>query len=367
MISLSKYEAAIQTEIDSAFLYGEIAKMQEDVELQKFYRRMSDIEGWHRDHMSAEIKKKYPQFELPPPSLRAKILLWLGKNVGQNIILNSLMDTEKAIAKSEISKKTRQGISLQNNETRHVEILQSLKKMSGTNIGKVESRHNSIGGNALRAAVLGANDGLVSNMSLVMGVAGATSEGNSVLIAGTAGLLAGAISMSLGEWISVKSSQELYEKQMELEATEIELNPAEEQLELELLYRTKGLSEVEAKKVAAEIILDPDKAKSILVKEELNIDLDELDSSPWVAAGASFLLFIIGAIIPLFPYFFTDGSPAIVYSLIASSIGLFILGAGITLITGKSFLYSGIRQVLFGLAAGGVTFAIGKMIGVSLL
>jgi VIT1/CCC1 family predicted Fe2+/Mn2+ transporter len=172
--------------------------------------------------------------------------------------------------------------------------------------------------------------------------------------------------MSLGEWISVKSSQELYERQIELEEAEIELNPEEERRELELLYRAKGMSEKEAQNLSHEVISDPSKAREILVKEELNIDMDELEGSAWEAAIASFFLFVVGAIIPLFPFFFATGYQAIIYSVISSTIGLFVIGAGITLITGRSIWYSGIRQVVFGLAAAAVTFGIGKLIGVSI-
>jgi len=364
---IKKYKAAIQTEIDTSYLYQKVAEMQEDPQLSDFYMRMSTIEGFHRDTMYKSILAKYPEFKMPEPSSRAKLLVWLGKKFGQNIILNSLMDTEKAISKSEIKRKENEGEKIEGNETRHVEILNSLTKMSGTNLGKIESKHRSVGGNALRAAVLGANDGLVSNMSLVFGVAGAASEGNAVVIAGTAGLLAGAISMALGEWISVKSSQELYERQMELEEAEIELNPEEEQLELELLYRSKGLDEQAAKDLASKIIADPDHASSVLVKEELNIDPDELEGSPWEAAYASFFLFIVGAIIPLFPFFFTAGQDAILYSVISSSLGLFGIGAAITLITGRSVWFSGMRQVVFGLLAAAVTYGIGHFIGVNIL
>lgn len=362
-----KYIQAIQTEIDTSYLYTEVARMQSDKQLKDYYQRLAEIEGFHRDTMLKSLRAKEANFALPGPSLRAKVLAWIGNKFGERILLNTLMETEKAISKSEVIRKRKKGEKITGNESRHVDILQNINKMSGANLGKIEGKHRSIGGNALRAAVLGANDGLVSNMSLVMGVAGAASEGNAVLIAGSAGLLAGAISMSLGEWISVKSSQELYEKQIELEIAEIELNPEEEQRELELLYISKGLEIEAAKDLAAKIMEDADHASAVLVKEELLIDPDELEGSPWEAAYASFFLFVIGAIIPLFPFFFSTGTKAILYSIIASTIGLFVIGGGITLITGKSWWYSGIRQVIFGLLAAGVTFGIGRLIGINLV
>ncbi|MEE9438223.1 MAG: VIT1/CCC1 transporter family protein [Saprospiraceae bacterium] len=364
---MKRYRDAIQTEIDTAYLYERIADMQDDDQLTSYYNQMAAIEKLHRDKMLESILIKSPRFVLPSVSARAKTIAWLGRRFGQNIIASALMDTEKAIAKATVVNKEKDGLPIEGNESRHVEILNSLTKMSGTNLGRIEHHHKSIGGNALRAAVLGANDGLVSNLSLVMGVAGALADSDAVLIAGSAGLLAGAISMSLGEWISVKSSQELYERQIDLEEAEIELNPEEEQKELELLYLSKGLDAQAAKDLAEKIIADPEQASNILVKEELNIDIDELEGSAWEAAYTSFFLFVGGAIIPLFPFFFTTGNQAILYSVIASTIGLFVIGAGITLITGKSLWYSGMRQVIFGLLAAAVTYGIGRWIGVSMM
>jgi VIT1/CCC1 family predicted Fe2+/Mn2+ transporter len=242
--------------------------------------------------------------------------------------------------------------------------LDNQTKVSGSNLARFEKRHRSVGGNALRAAVLGGNDGLVSNFSLVMGIAGATSGNDEVLLAGMAGLLAGALSMALGEWISVKSSQELYENQMNLEMEELEVNPAGEEKEIALIYMSKGIPEVQAREMASDIIKDKSKAHDILVKEELGINSEELKGSAMEAAITSFILFAIGAIIPVFPFFFISGFKAVMVSTLVSAIGLFIIGSAITLFTGKSIWYSGMRQVLFGLAAAAITYAIGSLIGV---
>jgi VIT1/CCC1 family predicted Fe2+/Mn2+ transporter len=261
-------------------------------------------------------------------------------------------------------------MELTGGETNHVRILWTIlendKEISGAQHAKFEKRHRSVGGNAIRAAVLGGNDGLVSNFSLVMGIAGATGGSQAVLLAGIAGLLAGALSMALGEWISVKSSQELYENQMAVEMDELETNPEGEQRELALIYVAKGIPEEQANQMAAEIMQDKEKAHAVLVKEELGINADELEGSAIEAALYSFFLFSIGAIIPLAPFIFTSGMHAIVLSVVSSACGLFLIGGAITLFTGKSVWYSGFRQVLFGLAAAAITFGIGKMIGVSI-
>jgi len=229
----------------------------------------------------------------------------------------------------------------------------------------LEGRHRSTGGNALRAAVMGANDGLVSNLSLVMGVAGATLAGSGVLIAGVAGLLAGSISMALGEWLSVQSSRELYENQLKTEAEEIESAPEEEAGELSLIYEARGLSPETAHKLASQILANKDTALDTLAREELGIDPTQLGGSAWEAAITSFILFALGAIIPVAPFIFTKGMPAVFISIGLSALGLFGLGAAITLFTGKPVWKSGLRMVVFGLLAAAVTFGIGRLIGVS--
>jgi VIT1/CCC1 family predicted Fe2+/Mn2+ transporter len=197
-------------------------------------------------------------------------------------------------------------------------------------------------------------------------VAGASAAQSEVLLTGLAGLLAGALSMAMGEWISVKSSQELFENQMAIEMEELLHNPEGEERELALIYMTKGIPEEQARKMANEVINNKDHAHEILVKEELGINAEDLKGSAMEAAISSFILFGIGAIIPVIPFFFLQGNLAILISAIASGAGLFLIGAAITLFTGKNVWYSGGRQMLFGLAAAAVTFGIGKLIGVSI-
>ncbi len=359
---------SIQTEVDASFLYGILADNEPDEAIASIFRKMSGIE---QDHALAFMKKNNPDAsQLPDPSRRARVLKSIGKVFGYDYVLGVLLDTEKSLSTSILRsrKRTQQAGSL--SDTAHVTILKNIlntrTKISGSNLARFEKRHRSVGGNALRAAVLGGNDGLVSNFSLVMGIAGATNGQKDVLLAGIAGLLAGALSMALGEWISVKSSQELYENQMELEMEELETNPEGEEKELAIIYMTKGIPEVQAQKMAKDIISDKDNAHALLVKEELGINAEDLRGSAFEAAGASFLLFSVGAVIPVFPFFFAGGLQAVLISTLLSAMGLFLIGASITLFTSKSLWYSGFRQVLFGLAAAAVTFGIGKIIGISI-
>jgi VIT1/CCC1 family predicted Fe2+/Mn2+ transporter len=199
-----------------------------------------------------------------------------------------------------------------------------------------------------------------------MGVAGAEVATQTILLTGIAGLLAGAISMALGEWISVQSSRELYEKQIRTEQREILQAPEEEAEELALIYQSRGMDEGSARQLAGQIMSNQETALNALVRDELGIDPKELGGSAWEAAITSFLLFAIGAIIPVIPYFFTGGMSAVLVSAVLSAMGLFLIGAAITLFTGRSVLYSGVRQMVFGLAAAAVTYLIGRLIGVNL-
>lgn len=363
---MKKYKN-IQREVDAAYLYQKLAANETDEQLINIYHQMSSIE---MEHATAFANKVWPpDTPLPTPSTRAKLLNLIGKLFGYDYVLGALIDTEKSIANASISLKRKNEQPLNGSENNHVAILRSIVEtqtnVTGSTLAKFEKRHRSVGGNALRAAVLGGNDGLVSNFSLVMGVAGASASGEGVLLAGLAGLLAGALSMALGEWISVKSSQELYENQMQLEMDEINTNPEGEEKELALIYMAKGIGQEQASKMAQEIMADKGRAHAILVKEELGINAEDLKGSAMEAALYSFFLFAVGAIIPVIPFLLTKGASAIYISIGLSGVGLFIIGAAITLFTGKSIWYSGLRQVAFGLLAAAITFGIGKIIGVS--
>lgn len=370
-MEIKKLVEQLQVEVDTAYLYSSIAGIQSDDNLQKVLNALSEIEKGHAKHMFDEIKKKDSKFIMPNPSSRAKIQMKLGKIFGYGSIISNLSNIEKQFAVNSIKNKIEAGEKLTGFEHNHLKIIEAVNSNSALNISggflsKFESRHKSVGGNALRAAVLGANDGLVSNMSLVMGVAGAAVSNNTILLTGSAGLLAGAISMALGEWLSVQSSKELYENQIALETAELEASPEEEKKELVLLYQAKGMSVDEAKSLAERAFIDKETAIETLVTEELGINKEELEGSAWEAAITSFVLFAFGAIIPLYPFIFLTGFQAICLSVASSVVGLFGIGASITLFTGKKIWFSGLRQVLFGLAAAAITYGIGSIIGVSL-
>jgi VIT1/CCC1 family predicted Fe2+/Mn2+ transporter len=237
--------------------------------------------------------------------------------------------------------------------------------VTGGTIARIEGRHRGSGGNQLRAAVLGANDGLISNLSISMGVAGASqASGHAVLIAGMAGMMAGALSMAIGEWLSVQSARELFAHQVKVEREELLMVPDEEEEELTLIYQSKGLTAEQARLMSQSIVGgEIGRAVDTLAREELGIDPDELGGSAWVAAITSFFLFALGAIVPLSPFFFATGLPAVVASIIVSAGALMLVGAAITVVTGSSVLRTGGRQVLLGMFAAAVTFGLGALVG----
>lgn len=230
-------------------------------------------------------------------------------------------------------------------------------------VADIGHRHKNIGtGNNMRAAVFGVNDGLVSNASLIMGMAGAQSSHNIIILAGIAGLLAGAFSMGAGEYVSVRSQREMFEHQIDLEKKELELYPEEEAAELALIYQARGLGKTESQRVAKLLMKDPDNALDILAREELGINPDDL-VSPMGAAISSFVSFTIGAAIPVIPFLFQMNSHTIYFTIVISALSLFIVGAVLSLYTGRNAFLSGFRMLVIGFFAGAITFLIGRLLG----
>ena len=360
-----------QKEIDGAALYSALTEIEPRIEMKDVYRRLGESEEKHAAYWEGLLVEAG---QAKPPrraTWRARTLAWLGKRFGAQLILPTVTSNEKANSRDYDNQPEPAAKQMSAEEQSHARLLSAVSSggqsagLAGSAVAQVEGRHKGSGGNALRAAVLGANDGLVSNLSLVMGVAGAALSGQGILITGLAGLLAGAGSMALGEWLSVQSSRELYQRQIQIEKDELEARPEEEQAELALIYQSKGLPKDRAEELAAHII-QGSSALDTLSREELGIDPDELGGSAWEAAITSFLLFAVGAIVPVLPFIFLSGMNAVWVSIAISALALFGIGAAITLMTGRSVLFSGMRMVLFGLAAAGLTYAIGRLIGVSI-
>ena len=366
---VKRYFANRQKEIDGAALYQVLAETEKQPQMAEVYGKLAASEEKH----AAAWERKLAELNvsLPPrkPTWRAQTMIWLAKRFGPQFVLPTITGNEKADSQAYDGQAEAEASEFSRDEKSHARLLsmasESKGGLSGGSVAQLEGRHKASGGNALRAAVLGANDGLVSILSLTMGVAGATNSRPDILIAGLAGVLAGAGSMALGEWLSVQSSRELYEHQIKIEAEEIAASPEEEQEELALIYQSKGLPEDRAKELASHMMADQGSILDTLAREELGIDPEELGGSAYEAAFTSFFLFAFGALFPILPYLFWSGTLVIVLSLILSAIGLFIIGAAITLMTGRSVWFSGTRQVLVGIAAAALTYGIGKLIGVS--
>ena len=232
-------------------------------------------------------------------------------------------------------------------------------------VAKRERWHRTGQSGTLRAVIFGVSDGLVSNLSLVMGVAGAASgQPRFILLAGIAGLLAGSFSMAAGEYISMQSQRELYERQIALERAELEAMPAEEEAELAEIYQGKGFTDDEAARIAHRIFQDPKRRSTPWSARSWVSTPTEL-GSPWGAAGGSFVAFAVGAGVPVLPYLFGGGTTIFALSLGLSLVALFAVGAGVSLLTGRSMLFTATRQVAIGSAAAAVTFLVGHVIGVS--
>jgi vacuolar iron transporter family protein len=366
--SRHRYTANLQGEVDSAALYSALSKAEKNPQLAQIYARLAAVEAAHAEFWKQKIAALGAHVPQLRPGFRTRALEWLARRFGPAFVLPTVNTLEQMDSGAYTAQPEAVAGGLPAAERSHARIIEALASpsptgFSGPTLARLEGRHRGMGGNALRAAVLGANDGLVSNLSLVMGVAGANLAPRTILVTGLAGLLAGACSMALGEWLSVNTARESAQRQIDTERAELEQVPEEEQEELALIYQAKGLPEDLAKTLARQLIANKETALDTLVREELGLDPEELGGSAWAAGGTSFLLFALGAIFPVAPYFFLTGVPALVASLMASCVALILIGAGTSLFTGRGTVFSGTRQLLVGLAAAVVTFALGKLIG----
>jgi len=367
----ARYLENWQDEVDSAAEYRAMAAAEPDPRLAKVYANLAVMEETH----IAFWEKRLRDVGVPVPprraSWRSRVLGAIARRLGPDLVLATIAAKEEADQNVYVRQAETAGTRMSAQERWHAKVLKQLvasqpRGVQGSFLARLEGRHRSVGGNALRAAVLGANDGLCSNLSLVMGVAGAAVGSHGLLVTGVAGLLAGACSMALGEWVSVTSSRELAQREIRIETGELTEDPEGEGDELRLIYEAKGLSPSEAEAMVKHLLADRSSAIDTLAREELGIDPNQLGGSAWEAALTSFVLFAIGALVPILPFFALRGSLAVAVSVAVSALGLFGIGAAITIFTGAPVWRSGGRQLLLGLAAAGVTFGLGRLIGMAL-
>jgi VIT1/CCC1 family predicted Fe2+/Mn2+ transporter/rubrerythrin len=369
----------LKLERDAIVLYDALADIEKDPTRADAFRRIATNERRHAGIWAAklaELGASVPPADGPRP--RVRFIMFIARLFGTH----SVADLVKALEGDEEEAYDAQDASpevaaIAADEREHAEIWDRLatgsrdgvtdarRAKSIADIGRRETWHRrSSRSGTLRAVIFGVSDGLVSNLSLVMGVAGASSASpRFVILAGVAGLLAGAFSMAAGEYISMQSQRELFERQIELERAEMEAMPEEEEAELAAAYRAKGFARDEATRIAHRLFQDPEAALDMLVREELGLDPDEL-GSPWGAAGGSMISFAIGAAVPVIPFLFGGGLAITAISLTASLIALFAVGAGVSMLTGRGLVFSGLRQLGIGLGAAVVTYLIGSIIGV---
>jgi VIT1/CCC1 family predicted Fe2+/Mn2+ transporter len=375
----------LKLERDAIVLYDALAGIERDPARASAFERIAANERRHAEVWASKLRElgaTVPEADGPRP--RVRFIIAVARVFGTR----SVADLVRALEGDEEAAYVSQGTSpevdaIAADEREHAEIWDRLSNdpppttpsdrvaiarsaRSASEVAARESWHRTgARSGTLRAVIFGVSDGLVSNLSLVMGVAGAAGQTPSyILLAGIAGLLAGAFSMAAGEYISMQSQRELFENQIAMEREEMRVMPEVERDELTDIYRAKGLPKAEAEQVADRLMKDPDKALDTMVREELGLDPDQL-GSPWGAAWSSFIAFAVGAVVPLVPFLLGSGINALVAALALSFVALFAVGAAVSIVTGRGFLFSGARQVVIGAAAAAVTFAVGSVIGVA--
>jgi len=332
-------------EKESAWLYGAVAAAEPDPARRALFLKLAaaadeQAERWHK--LDPRLAGHYA------PALRARVVGRLLKHIRPRH-LRPILSAMKL-----------RGLSVYSHPRAPV------SHSIPTSAGEVGGRHSSLGGNNLRAAVFGASDGLVSNAALVMGVAAAGVPQGSLLVTGSAGLLAGALSMAAGEYVSVRSQREFYEYQIALERAELAEYPEAEAEELALIYNARGLEMEEARRVSKTMLANPEHALEVLAREELGLNPDDL-GSPIRAALSSFFSFALGAAVPLLPLIAgLEGDAAIYASAAATVCSLFVIGVILSLFTGHSALRGGLRLTLIGSGAGVAAWAVGSLLGASL-
>ena len=368
---VKRYKANLSDELHSAALYETLAKVEQDGARKQVYSELARSERDHAQVWADKLRANGLDPKGTGQAVKTRLMKGLVRLFGAGFVLPTLAAAEYADRNKYQGQPDAGRMSA--DEHHHAAMVQALAHgggdaslAPGARIAAAESWHKGAGsGNDLRAAVLGANDGLVSNFCLITGVAGAGTGNKAILLTGLAGLIAGACSMALGEWLSVTNARELASTQIAKEAQELEESPEAEEHELALIYRAKGLDAGEAKRVASQMMRDKSKALDTLTREELGLDPAELGGNPWSAAGVSFCLVSVGAIFPVMPFLWTQGYSAIMQCVVLSMLALASIGVFTSLFNGRSAGFSALRQVVIGLIAAAFTFGVGRLLGVS--
>jgi len=351
-------------ELAGAALYRKLAE-HADEHKRPIFLSLAEAEARHAGHWAAMLREAgEDDLRNPPLPFRVRALGFLARVFGTETVLPIVLRAEASDA-DKYAHMVDAPAAMARQEATHGKVVAAMTggDTAGGRIAASEGRHRAGVGGVLRASVFGVNDGLVSNFSLVMGVAGGTSSRSIVVLAGVAGLVAGAFSMAAGEWVSVRSQRELYENELRIESEELRAFPEEEREELELIYQAKGVDADEARALVDNIMSRPDIALDTLAREELGLDPGEL-GAPWAAAGSSFASFAVGAVLPLIPFLIGGGVAAVVISATLSAVALFVVGASLSVFTGRHAGRSGLRMTLIGMVVAAATFLVGTAVGV---
>ncbi|HWQ28681.1 MAG TPA: VIT1/CCC1 transporter family protein [Dehalococcoidia bacterium] len=363
-----RLERNLRGEIDGAALYRLLASAEPDPARARVFEELAQVEDRHAAVWREKLRELGVEAAPAGPSVRVRAIGWLARRFGVDAVL-PIVRTMEATGYQDYMAQDATAQALAPDERKHARTLATLSRTAPAPPEEIAARepwHRRGTSGTLRATVFGVSDGLVSNTSLVMGFAGAQTEGKFVLLAGLAGLLAGAFSMAAGEYVSMRAQRELFERQIEIERDELAMAPEEERRELALIYRAKGVPKEEAEAMAERLMASPESALDTMVREELGLDPGEL-GSPWGAAIGSFVAFALGALVPVIPFFFGANAslPFVIASGVLSAIAVFGVGAALSLFTGRNALVSGARQLGIAAAAAVLTFGVGRIIGVS--
>jgi VIT1/CCC1 family predicted Fe2+/Mn2+ transporter len=365
---IKRYGDNLRDELNGAALYTALADAEQDPVRKDLFLQLAQAESGHAQLWRDKLQAAGIADERFVPDLGTRLLARLARRFGPRFVLPTIAAAEFADRNKYASQSDAHAISAE--ERGHAAVVQAVAANPGPGVGAdiaaAEPWHRGASGNNLRAAVLGANDGLVSNFCLVMGIAGAGTPNHTILLTGLAGLIAGACSMALGEWLSVTNARELAQTQIAREAEELEQTPLAEQHELALILQAKGLHKADAQRAAEQIMQNKQGALDTLVREELGIDPTELGGNPWTAACTSFALFSTGAIFPVAPFFWLKGHSGVGFCVLASGAVLCGIGMLTSLFNGRSPWYSAARQLIFGCLAAGVTYGVGAALGTTL-
>ena len=357
-----RYSANYRDELDFAALYRLLAAAERHPERSRAYLGLAESEERHAAMFAAALAEMRVPLPAHRIGMRPRIIGWAARRLSPRAVLPFVQFAEMR-GRGAYLRQDERTAALAPEEQAHVKIISRLANRTlGEETAQRETWHRTGASGVLRAGVFGVNDGLVSNLSLVAGVAGSRAEGKFVILAGFAGLLAGAFSMASGEYISMRTQREVFEQQLHLEKTELELAPDEEKEELTDIYAAKGIPREQAESVAERIMADREIALDTMAREELGLDPGEL-GSPWSAAITSFIAFSAGAIVPVAPYLFGSGWTYLAIGAGLSAVALFFVGTMVSLFTGRNAPASGARMVLIAAAAASLTFGIGRLIG----